>query len=271
MHENLSNIVEAIIFASEQPVKRQFILAVLNNEKVVSLEGKSSDEEAAADPMPTVSEEELAAVMQELVKKYQSEVYPFEIKEIAEGFQFFTKRAYYPYIKKASLTKNQKRLTRAALETLAIIAYRQPITKSEMEFIRGVNCDYAVQKLLDKQLVSIVGRAEAPGRPLLYSTSPFFMQYFGIRDMSDLPKLKEFEELAEDHMDRFKQHQSQQAKDPDAPQTEQTSGPLLEEGQAEPETQTEAQESNGLGLEAGESAPEVQGTTETTEKTGGDS
>jgi segregation and condensation protein B len=271
MHENLSNIVEAIIFASEQPVKRQFILAVLNGEGVGSVDDNPSAEAEAAELVEPIGEEELETVMQELMQKYQSEVYPFEVKEIAEGFQFFTKRTYYPYIKKASLTKNQKRLTRAALETLAIIAYRQPVTKSEMEYIRGVNCDYAVQKLLDKQLVSIVGRAEAAGRPLLYATSPFFMQYFGIKDMSDLPKLKEFEALAEDHMDRFKQHQSQQAKDPDAPQTEQTSGTLLEKGQAKPETPAEAQESNGLELEAGESAPEIQGTTETTEKAGGDS
>ena len=125
--------------------------------------------------------------------------YPFEIKKVGGGYQFFTKKRFHSFVKKATLSKNQKRLTRSALETLSIIAYRQPITKAEMEFIRGVNCDYAVQKLLDKKLVSIVGRSEAPGRPLLYSTSPFFMQYFGLGDIGDLPKLKEFEELAEEH------------------------------------------------------------------------
>jgi segregation and condensation protein B len=110
------------------------------------------------------------------------------------------------------IQKNQKRLTRTALETLSIIAYKQPITKAEMEFIRGVNCDYAVQKLLDKQLVSIIGRSEAAGRPLLYGTSPFFMEYFGLADMSDLPKLKEFEVLAEEQMEDFRQKQT--ASDP---------------------------------------------------------
>jgi len=148
--------------------------------------------------------------LNELVDKYQSDIYPFEVKAVAEGYQFFTKRAFYPYVKQATLQKNKKRLSKSALETLAIIAYKQPITKAEAEFIRGVSCDYAIQKLLERKLVSITGRSDAPGRPLLYATSPFFMQYFGIKDVSDLPKLKEFEELAEDHLEMFRQQQEEQ-------------------------------------------------------------
>ena len=90
------------------------------------------------------------------------------------------------------MLRNQKKLSRAALETLSIIAYRQPITRPEIEFIRGVNCDYAIQKLLEKKLIDIAGRADAPGRPLLYQTSPFFMEYFGINDLKDLPTPKDF-------------------------------------------------------------------------------
>lgn len=228
MKENLSNIVEAIIFTAEQPVKRQFLLEVLNEDMRQQEDDRETDatEEALIEDAPVIQlgEEELDQVLEQLVKKYQSDHYPFEVREIAEGFQFFTKRSYYSFIKKASLTKNQKRLSRAALETLSIIAYRQPITKAEMEFVRGVNCDYAVNKLLDKQLISIVGRAEAAGRPLLYATSPFFMQYFGIKDMNDLPKLKEFEDLAEDQLDQFRQLSS----NADATETEEKSGPFLE-------------------------------------------
>lgn len=241
MKENLSNIVEAILFAAEQPIKRPFLLDVLNGDirqQDESAEGGKEGEQTEDAPSVPVNKEELDEVLEGLVKKYQADDYPFEVREVAEGFQFFTKRAYYAFIKKASLTKNQKRLSRAALETLSIIAYRQPITKAEMEFIRGVNCDYAVNKLLDKQLVSIVGRAEAAGRPLLYAASPFFMQYFGIKDMTDLPKLKEFSELPEELMDQFRQ----QTKQEDATQAQEFEGSLLEGaegGEARPETEAD--------------------------------
>ena len=87
----------------------------------------------------------------------------------------------------------KKKLTSTALETLSIIAYKQPVTKSEMESIRGVNCDYTVQKLLEKELIEISGRKEGPGKPLLYSTSAKFMNYFGLKSIDDLPKMREFE------------------------------------------------------------------------------
>ena len=104
-----------------------------------------------------------------------------------------TKGTYYPLISQFLKIESKKKLSRAALETLAIISYKQPITKSVMESIRGVSCDYAVQKLLEKELIEIVGRAEGPGRPLLYATSAKFMDHFGLKDLKDLPKVKEFE------------------------------------------------------------------------------
>ena len=85
-----------------------------------------------------------------------------------------------------------KKLSKAAMETLSIIAYKQPVTKSEIEAIRGVNCDYAVQKLLERDLVDIIGRSEGPGRPLIFKTSTFFMNYFGLKSIKDLPSIKEF-------------------------------------------------------------------------------
>ena len=166
---DLRNVIEAIVFVSDQPVTVDFIIQVLKKTQEESAEDLAPEKEAS------YSKEQIRSLLNELVDKYQSDIYPFEVKAVAEGYQFFTKRAFYPYVKQATLQKNKKRLSKSALETLAIIAYKQPITKAEAEFIRGVSCDYAIQKLLERKLVSITGRSDAPGRPLLYATSPFFM------------------------------------------------------------------------------------------------
>jgi segregation and condensation protein B len=108
------------------------------------------------------------------------------------GFQFLTKPAYQNSISILLKQQSQKRLSTAQLETLSIIAYKQPISKSEMEQIRGVNCDYSVHKLLEKELIIITGKSTGLGRPLLYGTSQKFMDYFGINDIKDLPQPKDF-------------------------------------------------------------------------------
>ena len=258
MEPSLSQIIESIIFVSEQPVTLEFVRESFkfkasekeeenNQEEPHGEETEEEEEEGVStyELLANLGEEDWENTIAELLKKYDSEAFPFEIRKLDGGYQFFTKRKYHTFVKKATLTKNQKRLTRTALETLSIIAYRQPITKAEMEFIRGVNCDYAVQKLLDKKLVTIVGRSDAAGRPLLYATSPFFMQYFGLGDISDLPKLKEFEELAEDHQELFKQHQVElkAKKDGKENESELEEGSLLEgddEGEIFEEFQEEA-------------------------------
>lgn len=171
-----AQIIEALLFTSESP---------LNKEQILQLWESEVFEEVEMNP------DLLNAVMDGLVEKYQDESHVFELKQIDGGYQFFTKRSFYPYVRHAAVQKNKKKLSRASLETLSIIAYRQPVTKTELEFIRGVNCDYAVRKLLDAKLVELQGRSEAPGRPLLYGTSPYFMEYFGLNDIKDLPKLKE--------------------------------------------------------------------------------
>ena len=125
-------------------------------------------------------------------EKYASDFYPFEVRETGGGWQFLTKRDYYKTVAQINGDKFLKRLSTAALETLAIIAYKHPITKGEMEAIRGVNCDYTVQKLLEKELIVISGRNEKmPGQPLLYATSRSFMDYFGLNSSEDLPRIKE--------------------------------------------------------------------------------
>lgn len=210
----LSQIIESIIFVSDQPVNEEGIWAVLQGENEQAQEkkekeGKEENETTEpADDTPQFSEAEIKEALKALVHKYEDDKYPFEIRKIAKGYQFFTKRSFHRYVKRATLEKNRRRLSRAAMETLAIVAYRQPVTKSEVEFIRGVNCDYAIQKLLEKQLVSIVGRADAVGRPLLYATSAYFMQHFGINSVEDLPKLKEFDTMVETHKELFTQHQT---------------------------------------------------------------
>ena len=118
----------------------------------------------------------------------------FEILEIADGFQFISKPVVHAVVGTHLKQTTKKRLSQSALETLSIIAYKQPISKSELEQIRGVSCDYSIQKLLEKELIEISGRSDAPGRPLLYATSQKFMDYFGLKSLRDLPKTKDFKE-----------------------------------------------------------------------------
>lgn len=211
MESKLANIIEAIIFVAEQPVSFEFIQEVLQDGPQAQIEIDFEKEEMTSTVTQVESEpispDLIRKTLEELQQKYQADEYAFEIRLVGGGYQFYSKKEYFPYVRRATFIHHKKRLSRVAMETLAIVAYRQPITKAELEFIRGVNCDYAVQKLLDKKLVSIVGRSDAPGKPLLYATSPFFMQYFGLSDVSELPKLQEFEELAEEHLEAFRMNQ----------------------------------------------------------------
>jgi segregation and condensation protein B len=170
--------IEALIFASDKP---------LTNEEIVELvNGALAFIEDRATP------QQVDAAIEGIVEKYSAEFYAFELRQIGGGWQFLTKKEYHKTVAQLNGDKFLKRLSTAALETLAIIAYKQPITKSEIESIRGVNCDYAVQKLLEKDLVIISGRNEdAVGKPLIYSTSKSFMDYFGINSSDDLPKISE--------------------------------------------------------------------------------
>ena len=169
--------IEALIFASPQPIALVDIKSVL-------------DESLQAD----VRQEEILAVIAAIQEQFQQEMYAFELVEIAGGWQLLTKGAYHNTIAIHLKQTTKKRLSQAALETLALVAYKQPVSKSELEEIRGVGCDYALQKLLEKELVLIAGRSEGPGRPLLYATSGKFMDYLGIRSLNDLPKPKDFHE-----------------------------------------------------------------------------
>ena len=170
--------IEVLIFASDKPLTALEIVELINN--------------AFGFMEQRVSLEQVETSIAGIKEKYQSEFYPFEVKESGGGLQFLTKPLFYKTVAQLNGDKFLKRLSNAALETLAIIAYKQPITKGEVESIRGVNSDYSVQKLLEKELILIAGRNEKmPGHPLLYTTSKNFMDYFGINSADDLPKIRE--------------------------------------------------------------------------------
>jgi segregation and condensation protein B len=134
-------------------------------------------------------------LIKELVSEYSLRNSGLLIVEIAGGFQMVTNPTCAPWVKKLLSTAVPKRLSQSSLETLAIIAYKQPVTKAEIEAIRGVNSDGVVKTLLERRLIKILGRKELPGRPLMYGTTKEFLQYFGLKDLTELPTLKEFAEI----------------------------------------------------------------------------
>lgn len=172
----LSLHIEALIFASSSPLSRIEILELINT-------NSESD---------NIKISEIDKSLISIEEKYQEAIFPFEIVEIGGGYQFLTKKEFHQTVMHLNADKYIKKLSTAAMETLSIIAYKQPVTKSEIEFIRGVNSDYSVQRLLEKELIIISGRnEESVGKPLLYSTSKYFMDYFGINSPHQLPELKE--------------------------------------------------------------------------------
>jgi segregation and condensation protein B len=175
---NLIPHIEALIFASDKPLTSAEITDLVNQAF-----GFMEDKVEAG---------QVDAAIEGIVEKYNSEFYPFEVRQSGGGWQFLTKKDFHKTVAQLNGEKFLKRLSAAALETLAIIAYKQPVTKGEIEAIRGVSSDYAVQKLLEKELIIITGRNEKlPGHPLVYATSKSFMDYFGINSPEDLPKIKE--------------------------------------------------------------------------------
>lgn len=170
--------VEALIFASDKPLTTLEIVELVNS-TFPELDEK-------------INLDMVESVLEGITEKYSADFYPFEMKMSGGGWQFLTRKDFHKTVAQLNGEKFLKRLSAAAMETLAIIAYKQPVTKGEIEAIRGVSSDYAVQRLLEKELIIISGRNEkAPGQPLLYSTSKNFMDYFGINSSEELPKIRE--------------------------------------------------------------------------------
>ncbi len=171
----LANHIEALIFCSPNPVKEEDIRITLS--EMLNTE---------------VPQEDVAGAIARLQERYQSPSFSFSPVQLAGGYQFMTKPEYQASIGIYLRQQSKKQLSASAMETLSIIAYKQPVTKSEVEQIRGVSCDYAIQKLLEKELVEIKGKSDGIGRPLLYGTSRKFEEHFGINSLKDLPTPKDF-------------------------------------------------------------------------------
>ncbi len=176
-------VIEGLIFASEDPIDAAELVRAIH-----AIDG---------DPVSITPEDaELAVDM--INQRYEPSHFPFKIVRISGGFIFATKPELGKYLGYLNSEKIKRRLSQASLETLSIIAYKQPITKPDIEAIRGVNSDYILSTLLDKRLITIVGRAETVGRPLLYGTTDDFLKYFGLNRITDLPKPREIDELMQD-------------------------------------------------------------------------
>jgi segregation and condensation protein B len=174
MNSELSSIIESLIFTAESALSTDRICELLNE----------------------FERDEIKSALKELAAYYQGRGGGFDLVEVAGGWQFRTRTAFHSYITRHIKTRASK-FSQSALETLAIIAYRQPVTRAEVEHLRGVDCGGVLKSLLEKHLVRILGKKDIPGRPLIYGTSKEFLEIFGLKDLKSLPTLKEIQALDE--------------------------------------------------------------------------
>jgi len=176
--DNLKAVIEALLFASEKPLTLEQIKNVLDS----------------------LETDQIRGVLEELKSEYEKANRGMRITEIAGGFQMITASVFAPFLKKLYKERHVERLSRPALETLAIIAYKQPVTRLEIESLRNVNVDGVVKHLLDKNLIRIAGRRKAPGRPFVFGTTRQFLEYFGLKSLEELPKMEEFKKITTEVM-----------------------------------------------------------------------
>lgn len=181
----LKNIIEALIFVTPEPVSTCSLVRCLRPD----LEDSAESEEESSTPRPSGQDVEKA--IEELNRGYEAHGQAFRIVAEAGGWRFLSHPDFAPWIERMVPDRKPARLSPAALETLAIIAYRQPVTKSGVEAIRGVGIDGVLQSIMDRGLVHAIGRAALPGKPLLYGTTSRFLEHFGIRDLDELPQAEE--------------------------------------------------------------------------------
>ncbi|MBK9099856.1 MAG: SMC-Scp complex subunit ScpB [bacterium] len=183
MDNTYNSVIEALIFSSDDSLSPEEIIRAIK-----SIDGEDVE----------ISKQDVDTSVDQLNKKYEENNNAFRILRIANGYLYATMEQNAKYVGYLSSERAKRRLSQAALETLAIIAYKQPVTKPELETIRGVNSDYILTTLLEKNLITIKGRAETVGRPLLYGTTDEFLKYFGLNNLSDLPKPREIDEIMQD-------------------------------------------------------------------------
>ncbi len=183
----LNCIIEALLFSASGPLTEQQIEQAI----------RGAAECAENPPVSTVNEDTVGQALQGLAEQYEKDGHAFQLVQRAGGWQLTSRAEYAVWIRQLYPDLRPNRLSPPALETLAIIAYRQPITKADIEAIRGVSVDGVLQKLLDAGLSKIAGRAEIPGRPLLYETTHHFLEHFGLNSLQDLPNAHELRQISE--------------------------------------------------------------------------
>ncbi len=185
MEDNeLKSILESLLFVSTEP------LVLDQLDRVLMLQGQE-----------LADKERVLGIMQKLQEEYREMGRGLQLVEVAGGYQLTTRPENAPWVKQLHAVRTASRLSRPALETLAIVTYRQPVTTPEIEAIRGVDCSGVLKTLLERRLIKIVGRKEAVGKPMLYGTTQEFLQHFGLRDLSELPPLKDLEEVTREFPD----------------------------------------------------------------------
>lgn len=186
----LHRIIEAVLFASQKPVSAKELSSILKGA------AEASKENPDLTAFAKIKAAQIQEAIQKLEQEYEETGRSFEVRESAAGWQLVTRASFAPWLRQLFPENRQARLSAPAMETLAIIAYRQPITRADMEAVRGVAVDGVLQTLLDRNLVRIAGRSEIAGRPLLYETTQFFMDHFGLKNLDDLPNASELRRVA---------------------------------------------------------------------------
>jgi len=216
----LKSVLEAILFTSQKPASARELIAILK--------GAAEAGDPAAPAWAKTKEPDIREALDELAADCAAQGRAYEVRETAAGWQLVTRPEFAPWLRQLFPENRSARLSAPALETLAIIAYRQPITRADIEAVRGVAVDGVMQTLLDRGLVRIAGRSEAPGRPLLYETSQFFMEHFGLKSLDELPNADELRRV------------NLPTAQPPTPSAEPQSELPLEEPPTEPEVPQEA-------------------------------
>ncbi len=184
--EELLRITEACIFASSEIIPAQKLRKLLPDHPPLK---------------------HIRKIVAQINQRLQTQQHPFEIVEVAGGFQFRTIGAYAHWVQRLNESKNTKRLSPQALECLSIVAYRQPVTKAQIDALRGSGSDGSMKTLLEKRLITISGRSDKPGNPLLYATTNDFLSYFGLKSLKDLPRIEEFEAIAKKKTEQLLQEE----------------------------------------------------------------
>ena len=180
---SLTRVIESLLFSAQKPLSVRELTA--------AIKGAGGEDEPSSNEFARVREAEVSGALEQLKIEYIEQERAFQIIEKAEGWQLATDPAFARWVRQLFPAPKPARLSAPALETLAIIAYRQPITRADVEAVRGVNIDGVLQTLMERGLVKIAGRAEIPGRPLLYETTQFFLDHFGLRSLDELPNVEE--------------------------------------------------------------------------------